>query len=499
MSLGRRRAAGPSRRATRTLPPMRYAVVERLGRGGMGVVDLATDDEGRRVALKRMSLHGSSAAMADARRRIRREADVLASLDHPGIVPLIEVLDEGDDLVLVMPYLEGGSLSDAVAAAGPLPPARVLEIAGRLLPALAAAHRQGVVHRDIKPSNVLLGADGAPVIADFGVAVTRDGTDGLTAYGVVLGTPAFMAPEQARGETAGPPADVFALGATLRWALTGVGPYGEGNADVLARRAAAGKVVPLPRELPTELRRLLRSMLTEDPAKRPSAAALAGGPEGTAMRTLAVPRPRRVPRRSTLKLVGGALAVAAVIATTAIGVAVLTADEAAAPVDAPVAPACTDLPYQPCGQEPAPGTDGQQCLAGRDDYDGDATTGCEAVADDVPELTLIERGTEVTANLVPADDTDSWTYEADDRFQLLCDGTITVTFAAAPGVAQQLEVLDGDEVVATTSSADSTPMTLRLVEPQCAGGDATTLTLVVSSIGRDRSAEPYTLDVDGSY
>ena len=482
---------------------MRYAVVGRLGRGGMGIVDLAHDAHGNQVALKRLALHGSATAMREARRRIRREAEVLASLDHPGVIALVEVLDDADDVVLVMPYLEGGSLSDVVAASGPLPAARVTELAAQLLPALAAVHRQGVVHRDIKPSNVLFDAEGRAVLADFGVATSRDTTDGLTSTTSVIGTTAFMAPEQARGATAGPPADVFALGATLRWALTGTGPYGEGSAAVLARRAQAGKVAPVPRDVPGSLRRLLRAACTPDPARRPSAAALAGGPHGTEMRTAVAARPRRLPVRGSRRLVLGLGVLAAVVAVGILAVGLDDGDDdgavAVPEATTTTAPPCTDLPYQPCGSGPAPGTDGTRCLPGRDDYDGDAANGCEAVADAMADGTLLESGVAGTANLVPRDDVDVWRYEVADRFQLLCDGAVRITFSAAPGVAQQLEVRDGDEVVATASSANATPVTLRLDEPDCGGDDATTLELVVSSVGSDRTAEAYELQVSGSY
>src|SRR4051794_21836020 len=143
---------------------MQYAVIGRLGRGGMGVVDLARDPAGRSVALKRVPLSGSADEMAEARRRILREAEVLRSLHHPGIVSLLDVLDDGDDLVLVMPHLSGGTLADRVRLSGPLPPDTVSRLAGPLLAALAAAHRQGVVHRDLKPANVLFDELGWPLL-----------------------------------------------------------------------------------------------------------------------------------------------------------------------------------------------------------------------------------------------------------------------------------------------------------------------------------------------
>ena len=243
---------------------MPYRVIRRLGRGGMGVVDLAQADDGSEVALKRLALHGTPDEVARARARIRREAEVLSALDHPGIVRLVEVLDEDDDVVLVMPYLAGGSLHERVVREGPLDPEVVAVLADRLLDALAAAHRQGIVHRDVKPENVLFTADGEPRLVDFGVARTAEHTPGLTATATVVGTPSFMAPEQARGESASPASDVFSLGATLLFALTGEGPYGPVGVDprVVMHRAASGRVERPPREIPPELRTLLGEALS---------------------------------------------------------------------------------------------------------------------------------------------------------------------------------------------------------------------------------------------
>ena len=119
---------------------MTYEFVRRIGRGGMGVVDLARADDGSEVALKRLSLHGTPEELAKARARIRREAEVLQQLDHPGVVALREVLDEGDDIVLVMDFLPGGNLAQRVQEEGPLAPDEVGRLADRLLDALAAAH-----------------------------------------------------------------------------------------------------------------------------------------------------------------------------------------------------------------------------------------------------------------------------------------------------------------------------------------------------------------------
>jgi serine/threonine protein kinase len=187
----------------------------------MGVVDLGRAADGSEVALKRLTLHGSADEISRARQRIEREAAVLTRLNHPNIVELLDVVEEGDEVTLVMPYLTGGTLADRVNEHGPAPTAEVTRLAHLLSSALSDAHRADVVHRDIKPGNVLFDREGNPHLADFGVASSRDDTEGLTVVGTVVGTPAYMAPEQARGELAGRPADVFALGATLLFAATG--------------------------------------------------------------------------------------------------------------------------------------------------------------------------------------------------------------------------------------------------------------------------------------
>ena len=148
-----------------------YDLIARLGRGGMGVVDLARDDDGSKVALKRLTLSGSATEIARARQRLLREAEVLRKLHHPNVVGLLDVLDEGDEIVLVMPYLSGGSLAERVAQHGPAPADEVERQARRLLGALASAHRAGVIHRDIKPANVLFDERGEPCLADFGLAL----------------------------------------------------------------------------------------------------------------------------------------------------------------------------------------------------------------------------------------------------------------------------------------------------------------------------------------
>lgn len=482
--------------------------MRRLGRGGMGVVDLATDPDDRAVALKRLALHGSPEEVARARTRIRREAEVLASLEHPAIVPLIDLVDEGDDLVLVMPYFSGGTLHDRVLRSGPLHPNEVGAIADRLLDALAAAHRQGVVHRDIKPANVLFDDDGQAHLVDFGVASARDHTVGLTASEMVVGTPGFMAPEQARGEPANAAVDVFSLGATLAFAATGTGPFGPVNADprVLMWRAATGKVERLPRTLPLDLRNRLAPMLERDPARRPSAARVRGGPEGTWPRTGLA----RVPGRHRAATIGvtallAVVGLGAVVAVLAEGVRGRSSGSGAAdpPASSTTSSAsttepCSDLRYQPCGDDPAPNTDGRRCLDDHGDYDDDRANGCEAVPDGVSDGTIVDG--EVTANLVPRADVDTWTVPVDDRFQFSCDGTVTVTLTAPAGASMRATVTDPDGVeLAETTSADDSPGSARVTEPTCFGDDSATLAVAISSVGSDRSPDDYTLEVTGSY
>jgi hypothetical protein len=476
---------------TATAERASYTVERRLGQGGMGVIELATGPDGY-VALKRVALPGSAEGLAASRARLRREADVLRRLDHPRIVRLLAVLDDGDDVVLVMPWLQGGSLADRVHRHGPLPPEEVDRLADHLLGALAAAHRAGVVHRDIKPANILFDELSRPHLADFGVATARDVTAGLTSDGHAIGTPSSIAPEQARGEPAGPAADIFGLGATLRYAATGAGPWGTGEPDVLLWRAATTKPALCPRTVPEPLRSRIDAMLRTRPERRPSAAALAGGPDGT--RT----RPARGDRRRRLLAVAGGGALAALLAAAAVAAALAidrpADDDAVGQQAADVS--CTDLPYQPCGRPVAPGTDGQACIDGRADYDADAANGCEAVPDALDGTALGA----VEPTIVPADDVDEFPVEVRDHFHLTCDGRITFGLTAPEGMSLRLEVVDEDgDVLGELTSADGTPAQLRIGEPSCFGDDAGTLAARVTATGSDRTAAPYHLERSGSW
>jgi len=210
-----------------TLPPGSrigtYVIVEELGRGGMGVVYLAEDQRlGRRVALK--SLPASVANSPELRQRLRREARAAATISHPGVA-VVYALEEFDDhLFIASEYVVGETLRQAIAR-GPIAPDRVRAMGVEMAAALAAAHAAGVIHRDLKPDNVLVKSDGSIKIVDFGIAHV-EGPDAtrLTRAGAMLGTPAYMAPEQLLGVPIDARADIYAVGIVLSEMLTGHHP-----------------------------------------------------------------------------------------------------------------------------------------------------------------------------------------------------------------------------------------------------------------------------------
>ena len=454
----------------------------------MGVVDLARNGSGELVALKRLGLYGTPSEMQVARARFERELETLRRVRHDAIVPLLEVLDDDGDLVLVMPYLEGGSLADVVSDRGPLPSTEVEAIAGRLLPALAAAHRQGVVHRDIKPANVLFDADGRAHLADFGVATSIDATDGLTRTGVVLGTPGFLAPEQARGEPATAASDIASLGATLHFAATGRSPYGGGEAPAVLLRTARARGT-IDRDLEPRLRRMITAMLDRRPHRRPTAAALAGGVSDTD------PIPLLGRRKRTAIVVG-----CAALALVAVAVGVTRAGE---PGDADAAPTteatepCQPLPYRPCGGTDAPHTDGRGCIDDHADYDGVAGNGCEAAPDAVDGTVLADR---IEGNIVPADDTDRYPLVVRDESDIGCNNTLRLQLTAPTSVTLRLQLVDDEgEVLGETTSADGTPGEVAVRDPRCFRDDGGGFEAIVTPTGSDRTADAYVLTRRGSF
>ncbi|MEV6984113.1 serine/threonine-protein kinase [Sphaerisporangium sp. NPDC051017] len=204
----------------------RYRLVEMIGSGGMGRVWRGLDELlDREVAVKEVLFPpGMDAAEREmAGRRAMREARAAARLSHPGIVAVYDVIVRDDSPIIVMEFVRGPSLHRRIGEEGRLPPAEVARIGVEMLAALEEAHAAGIVHRDLKPANVMLTANRV-VITDFGIAsLAGDAT--LTVSGEVIGTPAFMAPEQAHGLPVTPASDLWSLGATLYAAVEGVPPY----------------------------------------------------------------------------------------------------------------------------------------------------------------------------------------------------------------------------------------------------------------------------------
>ncbi|NUT53246.1 MAG: serine/threonine protein kinase, partial [Saccharothrix sp.] len=249
----------------------RYRLGRRIGSGAMGVVWQAQDERlHRTVAVKQLLLQpGLAEADTDeAKRRAMREGRIAARLQHPHAIAVYDVAEDDGQPWLVMEYLPSKSLSTALAERGTLPPRDVASIGSQVASALAAAHNAGIVHRDIKPGNILLGNDGTVKITDFGISrATGDVT--VTATGMLAGTPAYLAPEVAKGYDPGPPSDVFSLGSTLYAAIEGAPPFGlNENTIALLHQVASGKVVPPKQAGP--LTALLMRLLRAEPEDRPS-------------------------------------------------------------------------------------------------------------------------------------------------------------------------------------------------------------------------------------
>ncbi len=271
----------------------RYLLGERIGSGGMGVVWLAHDELlHREVAVKQLKLPDLAPAASEvARTRAMREARIAARLQHPNAIVVYDVVVEDDLPWIVMEYLPSRSLAALVEERGPLSPAEAARIGEKVATALAAAHAKGIVHRDVKPGNVLIGHDGAVKLTDFGISrATGDIT--ITEAGALAGTPAYLAPEVARGDQPDTRSDVFSLGATLYAAIENRSPYGDSDNNLgLLHRAATGRL-----ERPTRAGPLLRPLellLAVDPAIRPTAARAVALLE--VLPTEVVPTPRGIP------------------------------------------------------------------------------------------------------------------------------------------------------------------------------------------------------------
>ncbi len=288
----------------------RYRLEREIGRGGMGVVWLGQDEVlGRKVALKRLAADASG-----------REAQLAARLHHPNVVAVFDLVDDPvEGRWLVMEYVEGTTLAGLVKRRGALPHDEVAVLIGQVAAGLAAAKAEGITHRDVKPSNVLVTADGKAKLSDFGIA--RSATDAtVTQTGLLVGSPAYVAPEVASGSRADHAADVWSLGATAYFLLEGRTPYDSGAAttalstlyrivhEEAPQSAAAGRLQPL-----------LAHTLAKDPGQRWSVgqvqAFLRDGstPPGST-RSFAPVRPQRHRRRPTLLLATAGVVLLAVLA-----------------------------------------------------------------------------------------------------------------------------------------------------------------------------------------
>ncbi|WP_374778041.1 bifunctional serine/threonine-protein kinase/ABC transporter substrate-binding protein [Streptomyces sp. NBC_01310] len=275
----------------------------RLGSGGMGTVYLARSAAGTLVAVK--VIRADHAQNPDFRARFRREVEAAGQLAGRWVVPVVAADPEAHEPWLATPFVPGPSLAEAVGGYGPLPARAVRTLGARLAEALAQVHAAGLVHRDVKPGNILLAPDG-PRLIDFGIA-RSEGAATLTAADAVLGTPGYLAPEQARtgGAAAGAASDVFSLGCVLAYAATGHGPFGGGHAAAVVYRTVHDE--PELTGLPVELLEPVLACLAKDPAARPTPAELGAvlgeDPSGAdAEDWLPPPLPRLIAERSTRAL-----------------------------------------------------------------------------------------------------------------------------------------------------------------------------------------------------
>ncbi|WP_209671387.1 serine/threonine-protein kinase [Amycolatopsis magusensis] len=248
-----------------------YRLVEHIGSGAMGVVWRAIDERlERSVAVKQILAQPglSEAERINSRQRAMREAKNAARFQHPNAIVVFDIAQHDGDPCLIMEYLPSRSLAAVLAENPTLPLPQVARIGEQVAAALVAAHRAGIVHRDVKPGNILIDDGGTTKITDFGISRAA-GDLTLTQTGLIGGTPAYLAPELARGADPSPGSDVFALGATLYHALEGVAPYGNStNQLALLYKAANGKVEP-PRKSGAATA-LLMSMLQVEPGERPT-------------------------------------------------------------------------------------------------------------------------------------------------------------------------------------------------------------------------------------
>jgi eukaryotic-like serine/threonine-protein kinase len=309
----------------------RYRRERLVGSGGMGTVWEAWDELlDRRVALKELrSPLGLTPEEAElANERAMREARITARLSHRYAVPVFDVVEHEGRPCIVMPFIPAVTLSTVLREAGPLNPDEAAGVGAQIAGALAAAHAVGIVHRDVKPGNILIADDGAAMISDFGISHAL-GDVTLTSAGEVHGTPAYLAPEAARGGEATTASDVFSLGSTLYAAVEGAPPFGtDQNSIALLHRVAAADYPPPEQAGP--LAPLLAEMLAADPADRPPMGAVASRLKALAGDSANAPSPAAGPVTAA--------------AGPAAAAAVASEPTAPAPTDQDLVPAASDRP-----------------------------------------------------------------------------------------------------------------------------------------------------------
>jgi eukaryotic-like serine/threonine-protein kinase len=314
-----------------TIAGGRYQVERELGVGGMAKVLLARDVElGREVAVK--LLDERLAADESFRARFAREARVAAGLSHPNVVTVFDVGDADGRPFIVMELVTGRTLEERLLQEGALSANDVLAIARQVCAGLEHAHANGLVHRDLKPGNLIEREDGTVKIADFGIARAVEGTE-LTETGTVVGTAAYLAPEQAEAGVVTPATDLFAPGVVLYELLTGRQPW---KVDSLAALAGRREAPPpeLPADTPPGLRTAIERCLQPDPEDRPSSAAEVARLLDDREEDATVVLPRAAPRRRRRRLRAPLLGVAAgmlLLALAVLGLVLGTGDDPTQP------------------------------------------------------------------------------------------------------------------------------------------------------------------------
>ena len=323
----------------------RYRLADRVGAGGMGEVWRAADEVlGRTVAVKAMLPH--VAGEQDFARRFLAEARAMAGVNSPAVASIHDYGQDAGVTYLVMEFIDGESLSQALARMGRIRPSDAMRMIAQAADGLQAVHDAGIVHRDIKPANLLLRRDGAVVLTDFGISRAGEAT-GMTLSGAVLGTPTYLSPEQVLGHPATRLSDLYSLGVAAYECLSGRKPFAGDNPYAVAVQRVQGPPAPLPDDVPRAVAAVVERAMAQDPARRwPSAAAMA-----EAARAAGQGGPAPVPVRPRKRRVWPVLAaVLAVLAVAGAGVVVWKVGERSTAEAVPAPPAQVPSGFEECAE-----------------------------------------------------------------------------------------------------------------------------------------------------